>query len=70
MVADQPAGEACEDWCVVHHARYVVFQMAAVAVPKDLFEKILRLIDGNHDRCQRRAGTVGCVHHHGRSVSE
>jgi hypothetical protein len=31
---------------VVHHARYAVFQMAEVAVPKDLFEKILRLIDG------------------------
>jgi len=50
MVADQPAGEACEDWCVVHHARCVVFQMAAVAVPKDLFEKILRLIDGLQPR--------------------
>lgn len=47
---------------VVHHARYAVFQMAEVAVPKDLFEKILRLIeDCNHDRPQRRAGTVGCV---------
>ena len=31
---------------VVHHARYAVFQMAEVAVPKELFEKILRLIDG------------------------
>jgi hypothetical protein len=35
---------------VVHHARYVVFQMAEVAVPKDLFEKILRLIDGLQPR--------------------
>ncbi len=31
---------------VVRHARYAVFQMAEVAVPKELFEKILRLIDG------------------------
>jgi hypothetical protein len=30
---------------VVHHARYAVFQMAEVAVPKELFEKILCLID-------------------------
>jgi hypothetical protein len=35
---------------VVHHARYAVFQMAEVAVPKDLFEKILRLIDGLQPR--------------------
>jgi hypothetical protein len=27
------------------HARYVVFQMAEVAAPKELFEKILPLID-------------------------
>ena len=31
---------------VVRHARYAVFQMAKVAVPKDLFEKRLRLIEG------------------------
>ncbi len=31
---------------VVRHARYAVFQIAEVAVPKELFEKILRLIDG------------------------
>ena len=30
---------------VVRHARYAVFQMAEVAVPKELFEQILRLID-------------------------
>jgi len=30
---------------VVHHGRYVVFQMAEVAVPKELFQEILRLID-------------------------
>jgi hypothetical protein len=31
---------------VVRHARYAIFQMADVAVPKELFEQILRLIDG------------------------
>ena len=31
---------------VVRHARYAVLQMAAVAVPRELFEQILRLIDG------------------------
>jgi len=31
---------------VMRHARYAVFQMAEVAVPRELFEKILRLIDG------------------------
>ena len=30
---------------VVCHARYAVFQMAEVAVPRQLFDKILRLID-------------------------
>jgi len=29
---------------VVHHARYVVFQMAEVAVPKKLFRAILERI--------------------------
>jgi hypothetical protein len=31
---------------VVAHGRYVTFQMAEVAVPRDLFLGILRLIDG------------------------
>ena len=31
---------------VVRHGRYVIFQMAEVAVPRELFDKILRLIDG------------------------
>ena len=31
---------------VVRHGHYVTFQMAEVAVPRDLFQKILRLIDG------------------------
>ena len=51
MVADQPAGEFIKIGAkVVHHARYAVFQMAEVAVPRELFEKILRLIDGLRTR--------------------
>ncbi len=30
---------------VVRHARYVIFQMAEVAIPRDLFADILRRID-------------------------
>jgi hypothetical protein len=30
---------------IVTHARYVIFQMAEVAVPKELFQEILRPID-------------------------
>ena len=30
---------------VVAHGRYVTFQLAEVAVPRDLFREILRLID-------------------------
>ena len=30
---------------VVRHGRYVIFQMAEVAIPRDLFRKILRRID-------------------------
>jgi len=30
---------------VVNHGRYVTFQLAEVAVPRDLFRKILGLID-------------------------
>ena len=35
---------------VVRHGRYVVFQMAEVAVPRELFEQILRLVDGLRPR--------------------
>ena len=39
---------------VVHHGRYVIFQMAEVAVPKELFQEILRLIaDYSHSHHQR-----------------
>jgi hypothetical protein len=35
---------------VVSHGRYVILQMAEVAVPKELFQEILRLIDGLRPR--------------------
>jgi len=35
---------------IITHARYVTFQMAEVAVPGQLFRKILRLIDGLRPR--------------------
>ncbi len=35
---------------VVRHGRYVIFKMAEVAVPKELFQEILRLIDGLRPR--------------------
>ena len=35
---------------VVRHGRYVTFQLAEVAVPKELFRKILSLIDGLRTR--------------------
>lgn len=31
---------------IVRHARYAIFQMAEVAVPRELFDQILRRIDG------------------------
>ena len=30
---------------IITHARYAVFQMAEVAVPRDLFRRVLELID-------------------------
>jgi hypothetical protein len=51
MVADRPAGEAVKIGAkVVRHACYDVFHMAEVAVPRELFERILRLIDGLRPR--------------------
>ncbi len=35
---------------VVRHGRYVTFQLAEVAVPRDLFREILRLNDGRRRR--------------------
>ena len=51
MVADEPAGKLVKIGAkVVCHSRYVIFQMAEVAVPKELFQEILRLIDGLRPR--------------------
>jgi hypothetical protein len=48
--AGGPLGDAARDgrdWLrIVRHGRYVVFQLAEVAVPRVLFAKILRRIDG------------------------
>ncbi len=35
---------------ILTHARYVIFQMAEDAVPRELFQEILRLIDGLRPR--------------------
>ena len=35
---------------IVRHGHYVIFQMAEVAVPRELFQEILRLIDGLRPR--------------------
>jgi hypothetical protein len=35
---------------VIAHARYTVFQMAEVAVPRDLFRRVLEMIDGLRPR--------------------
>jgi hypothetical protein len=35
---------------VVTHGSYVIFQMAEVAVPRELFKEILRRIDGLRSR--------------------
>ena len=40
---------------VVAHGRYITFQMAEVAVPRDLFRSILRLIDGLRRPCPAMA---------------
>ena len=39
---------------IVRHGRYVVFQLAEVAVPRSLFAEILRRIDRLRDRPRRR----------------
>ncbi len=35
---------------VIRHGWYITFQLAEVAVPRDLFQKILRLIDDLRSR--------------------
>ena len=45
LVANEPEGETDQDRCeVVSHGRYVAFQMAEVAIPRQMFQEILRLI--------------------------
>ena len=44
---------------VVRHGRYVTLPMAIVAVPRDMCQEILRLIDGVH----RRPATVSAILH-------
>jgi len=45
MVADEPEGEADQDRRkVVSHGRYVAFPNAEVAIPRQMFQEILRLI--------------------------
>ena len=34
----------------VRHGRYVTFQMAEVAVPREMFGEVLRLVDGLRPR--------------------
>ena len=45
LVSDESEGEAHQDRTkVVSHGRYVAFQMAEVAIPRNLFADILRMI--------------------------
>ena len=45
MVADHPQGEAVKIGAkVVSHGRYVIVQMVEVAIPRQMFQEILRLI--------------------------
>ena len=45
LVNDEPEGEAHQDRREgVSHGRYVAFRMAEVAIPRNLFADILRLI--------------------------
>jgi hypothetical protein len=47
VVADQPAREADQVGAkVVSHGRYVTFQIAEVAVPRQMFADILSLVAG------------------------
>jgi hypothetical protein len=46
LVADQLTGELVKIGAnVVRHGRYITFQLAEVAIPRDLFADILRRID-------------------------
>jgi hypothetical protein len=46
----------------VSRGRYVALRVFEVAVPREWFQEILRLIDGLRPRGrQRRTGTAGCI---------
>lgn len=46
MVADRAAGSLVKIGAkIIAHAHYRVFQMAEFAVPRDLFRRILEMID-------------------------
>jgi hypothetical protein len=47
---------------VVSNGRYVTFQLPEVAVPRNLFREILRLIDGLRPRPPARCGTGAWNH--------
>jgi len=66
VVADHASGEGGEDWREGDRSRYTVFQMAEVVVPRDLFRRILGLIDELRPRqvtrcraCRRRRSPWG-----------
>jgi hypothetical protein len=44
LVADHPQGEADQDRRQGGDSRYIVFQMAEVAIPRQMFQEMLRLI--------------------------
>ena len=46
MLAVPKVRDATRSDKVVSHGRYVTFQLAEVAIPRDLFADILCLIDG------------------------
>jgi hypothetical protein len=51
---------------VVSHGRYVAFQMAEVAIPRQMFQEILRLIGELRPVAAPRASMrrpCSCVHH-------
>ena len=51
---------------VVSHGRYLVFQMAEVAIPRQMFQEILRLIGELRPQPPPRASMrrpCSCVHH-------
>jgi hypothetical protein len=42
--ATRPPPEPITDWSLSSHGRYIAFQMAEVAIPRQMFQEILRLI--------------------------